>query len=108
MKRCSKIHRFIDPRPACPNCGRRFKDLTAPEHTDSGCFLGMLVGVVKDRGLLPVTSSDVAAFQDVDRLWERWGDPTADQLEEEIGSRGGSSSTRPTKTPSHPQRRSTR
>lgn len=35
MKRTATIH-----------CGRRFYDLTSPEHTESGCFLGLLVSVL--------------------------------------------------------------
>jgi hypothetical protein len=86
MKRTATIHRFEDPRHRCPNCARRFYDLTSPEHTESGCFLGMLVGVVQDREIVPVTSADVAAFEEVDVLWDSWGGPAADELEDAVGA----------------------
>jgi hypothetical protein len=85
MKRSATVHRFDDPRHACPNCGRRFYDLTGEEHAESGCFLGMLVGLVLDRGVGPVGSADIAAFEDVDGLWDRWGGPAADEIEEALG-----------------------
>lgn len=81
MKRTATIHRFEDPRHRCPNCARRFYELTSREHTESGCFLGMLVGLIQDRETVPVTSADVASFEDVDGLWDRWGAPAADELE---------------------------
>lgn len=65
---------------ACPNCGRTFKALNGPEHTESGCFLGMLVGVLQDRDV-GVTHADVAGFQGVDGLWDSYGGPAADELE---------------------------
>jgi hypothetical protein len=69
------------PVHRCPNCVRSFRDLTAREHTESGCFLGMLVGVLQDREMLQVSSRQVAAFQDVDGLWDHYADPAADELE---------------------------
>ncbi len=86
MKRTTTIHRFEDPRHRCPICARRFYDLTSPEHTESGCFLGMLVAVVQDREMVSVTSADVAAFEEVDVLWDSWCGLAADELEGAIGA----------------------
>jgi hypothetical protein len=89
VKRSATVYRFADPRHICPNCCRRFYDLTSQEHTESGCFLGMLVALILDRGITSVNSADVAAFEDVDGLWDRWGAPAADEVEEALGDGGG-------------------
>lgn len=82
MKSAATVHRLADSQDQCPNCGVRSSDLTNLAHTNSGCFLALLVGVIQARTTISITSSEIAAVQDVDRLWERWGAPAADQLEE--------------------------
>lgn len=89
MKRAATVHRLEDSRDRCPNCGVRSSDLTNLAHTDSGCFLGMLVGVIQARLPMSISSVEVAAFEDVDGLWERWGAPAADELEWVFRSKGG-------------------
>lgn len=86
MKSAATVHRLEDSQDRCPNCGVRSSDLTNLSHTDSGCFLGMLVGVIQARTTISITSPEIAAVQDVDRLWERWGAPAADELERSLGA----------------------
>lgn len=67
----------------CPNCN--FKggpdEITSEAHVDSGCVLGALVGVVRDRG----SDIDAAKIEsiDVDALWNQLG-PLADEIEEMV------------------------
>lgn len=67
----------------CPNCN--FKgdgdEITSAEHVDSGCVLGALIGVVRDRG----SDIDAAKIEgiDSDTLWNQLG-PLADEIEEMV------------------------
>jgi predicted RNA-binding Zn-ribbon protein involved in translation (DUF1610 family) len=69
----------------CPNCGRTYEDLTEDRHTESGCFLGMLIGVLEDRDVAVTHDSVAAAVIDIDGLWDRYGGPAADDLERMLG-----------------------
>lgn len=70
-----------NPR-TCPNCDRSFADLTAAEHVDSGCVLGALVGVVRDRENVAVDQARIESM-DVDGLWDLVG-PVVDKVEATI------------------------
>ena len=65
---------------SCPNCDH--------EHgAKSSCLLGVVAGVVRDRGEgIDYTAEDLALV-DVDEFWEAVGGPAADWLEKHIASR---------------------
>lgn len=65
------------PAPVkCPNCGDELSIAKRREHVQSGCLLGVLEGVLLDRGYEPeqLDLSEVNAGV----LWERFGGPAAD------------------------------
>ena len=63
----------------CPNCGRAHRALSA-------CALGVVLGVVEDRGELAMETitPEILAAIDIDEFWERFGSPAADWLDEEL------------------------
>ena len=64
---------------SCPNCGQTHRGISA-------CALGVVFGVVEDRGELAMetVTPEILAAIDIDEFWERFGGPAADWLDEEL------------------------
>lgn len=60
----------------CPNCLREHGPLEA-------CFLGVIAGVLVDRGTREVTPEQLARVH-VDEMWDRYGGPAVDWLEDHL------------------------
>jgi len=62
----------------CPNCGQTHRGVSA-------CALGVVLGVIEDRGelALETITPEIVAEIDVHRFWDRVG-PAADWLEEQL------------------------
>jgi hypothetical protein len=63
----------------CPNCGQAHGPISA-------CALGVLLGVVDDRGELDIDSitPEILAGIDADEFWGRFGAPAVEWLEEQL------------------------
>jgi hypothetical protein len=70
----------------CPGCGSWFDSLEVPDHIRSGCFLGILVGVLTERD--EIAFGDRTLFEmagsrlGINWLWEGFVFPAADALED--------------------------
>jgi hypothetical protein len=65
------------PDARCQNCLREHGPLEA-------CFLGVIAGVLADRGTRESISPELLAGVWVDEMWDRYGGPAADWLEEHL------------------------
>jgi hypothetical protein len=67
----------IEPR--CPNCGQTHKGISA-------CALGVILGVIEDRGEvdLETITPEILAGIDADEFWGGFGGPAVDWLEEQL------------------------
>ena len=63
----------------CPNCRQTHRGVSA-------CALGVVLSVIEDRGelALDTITPEILAAIDIDELWERFGGPAADWLEERL------------------------
>ncbi|MBS1895452.1 MAG: hypothetical protein JST59_29485 [Actinobacteria bacterium] len=64
------------PCARCPNCLREHGPLEA-------CLVGVIAGVLVDREDRAVTPEQIARV-DVDQLWDRFGGPAVDWLEDHL------------------------
>jgi hypothetical protein len=64
------------PCARCPNCLREHGPLEA-------CLIGVIAGVLVDREDRVVTPEQIARV-DVDELWDRFGGPAVDWLEDQL------------------------
>ncbi len=64
------------PCARCQNCLREHGPLEA-------CFIGVIAGVLVDRGTSEVTAEQLARIH-VDELWDRYGGPAVDWLEDHL------------------------
>jgi hypothetical protein len=72
--RWSEVGRVeASPCARCANCLREHGPLEA-------CFIGVIAGVIVDRGKLEVSPEQLARVH-VDEFWDRYGGPAADWLE---------------------------
>jgi hypothetical protein len=64
---------------SCPNCCQTHRGVSA-------CALGVVLGVIEDRGELALDSITPAILAGVDanEFWDRFGGPAADWLEEQL------------------------
>lgn len=75
--RWSEVGRVeASPCARCPNCLREHGPIQA-------CLIGVLAGVIVDREPREVTSEQLARV-DVDELWDRFGGPAVDWLEDHL------------------------
>lgn len=75
-----------DEKIDCPNCTFRgsAEDIVSGKHTDSGCVIGALIGVVSDRGECEIDAAKIPDI-DVDAIWNALG-PVSDDVEETISA----------------------
>ncbi len=64
------------PSARCANCLREHGPLEA-------CLIGVIAGVLVDRGELEVSPEQLARVH-VDELWDRYGGPAVDWLEDHL------------------------
>lgn len=69
-------HVEASPCARCPNCLRAHGPLEA-------CLIGVIAGVLGDREVREV-SPELLARVDVDELWDRFGGPAVDWLEDHL------------------------
>jgi hypothetical protein len=64
---------------SCPNCGQTHRGVSA-------CALGVVLGVVEDRGelALDTITLEILAAVDANEFWDRFGGPAVDWLEEQL------------------------
>lgn len=75
--RWSEVGRVeASPSARCANCLREHGPLDA-------CFVGVIAGVLVDRGTLEVSPEQLARVH-VDELWDRYGGPAVDWLEDHL------------------------
>lgn len=75
--RWSEVGRVeASPCARCPNCLREHGPLEA-------CFIGVIAGVLVDRESREVTPEQLARVH-VDELWDRFGGPAVDWLEDHL------------------------
>jgi len=75
--RWSEVGRVeASPCARCPNCLREHGPLEA-------CFIGVIAGVLVEREIREVTPQQLARVH-VDELWDRYGGPAVDWLEEHL------------------------
>ena len=70
----------------CPVCGSMYDSLRVRAHLESGCLLGLLVGVLLDRNELRFSDRELCRLADseagIEWLWDGFGAPAADALED--------------------------
>lgn len=72
-----RIHAI--PLSECQNCGREHGPIDA-------CLAGVLAQVLIDRDTRFYVTPELLARVDVDEMWERFGGPAVDWLEEELST----------------------
>lgn len=67
---------------SCPNCGQRHRGVSA-------CALGVILGVIEDRGELDLDTiaPEIVAEIDVNQFWDRVG-PVTVWVEEQLVALG--------------------
>jgi hypothetical protein len=82
-----------DRLQCCPACGSLYLSFGAPEHLASGCLFGLLIGVLLEREEISFGDRELLRLTDsrygIEWLWEGFGAPAADALEDLLLECGG-------------------